>query len=68
MNPESAQRALKLNEQECMGRRLKIRLAKPYKKRIEKPKDKVNLRSVKPLSERPGDMYCVKSSSFMLPV
>mmetsp|Transcript_24042 Transcript_24042/g.38642 ORF Transcript_24042/g.38642 Transcript_24042/m.38642 type:complete len:123 (+) Transcript_24042:110-478(+) len=43
-----------------MGRRLKIRYAKPWKERPEKqPKDRVIRRPVKPLSERPDECYTV---------
>uniref|UniRef100_A0A7S2TKH7 RRM domain-containing protein n=2 Tax=Lotharella oceanica TaxID=641309 RepID=A0A7S2TKH7_9EUKA len=57
---ESAKKALGLHEQECMGRRIKLSMAKPRKERPErKPRDRVKLRPVKPLSERPDECYTV---------
>mmetsp|Transcript_11605 Transcript_11605/g.22837 ORF Transcript_11605/g.22837 Transcript_11605/m.22837 type:complete len:246 (+) Transcript_11605:306-1043(+) len=56
----SAKKALALHEQECMGRRIKLSMAKPRKERPErKPRDRVKRRPVKPLSNRPDECYTV---------
>mmetsp|Transcript_7495 Transcript_7495/g.11348 ORF Transcript_7495/g.11348 Transcript_7495/m.11348 type:complete len:207 (-) Transcript_7495:74-694(-) len=59
---DGAKKAIALHETECMGRRIKIRVAKPYKERKPKPEYRnrvAKLKQVRPLSERPDECYTV---------
>ncbi|GAB5372785.1 hypothetical protein AAMO2058_001694500 [Amorphochlora amoebiformis] len=57
---EGAKKAVEKHETEFLGRRIKLRFAKPRKERPQRiPRDRVARRPVKPLSERPDECYTV---------